>query len=77
VAPANSVITGYVVLIDDGLHGSFRVGYDSSRDPSKTNATILGLNSSITYRIKVNAQNKAGFGSNSSEVLCYTASHPA
>ena len=49
------MITGYVVLIDDGLHGPFRIGYDSSRDPSKTNATIFGLNSSITYRIKVNA----------------------
>lgn len=32
--PANSLITGYMVYIDDGLDGDFSVGYDGSTNPS-------------------------------------------
>jgi hypothetical protein len=64
--PANTLITGYVVLIDDGLQGTFRFGHDASKDPSKNNATIYGLEAMTTYRLMVYGLNKAGQGTNSS-----------
>lgn len=33
--PANSLITGYVVKIDDGFDGLFTVGYDGRGNPSQ------------------------------------------
>jgi hypothetical protein len=41
--PADTLITGYVILIDDGLSGPFRVAHDASKDPARLNATIYGL----------------------------------
>lgn len=32
--PANSLITGYIVMIDDGYDGDFTVGYNGSTNPS-------------------------------------------
>lgn len=39
-SPLNSLITGYVVYIDDGLDGNFVVGYDGKSNPSKIFTTI-------------------------------------
>lgn len=33
--PLNSLITGYIVLIDDGLDGPFKIGYNGDLNPSK------------------------------------------
>jgi len=33
--PINSLITGYIVYIDDGLDGPFKVGYNGDLNPSK------------------------------------------
>lgn len=60
--PPNSLITGYVVLIDDGLDGAFSVGYDGSSNPSKVFTTVENLTQQTTYRLKVYALNKAGKG---------------
>jgi hypothetical protein len=75
-APENSLITGYQVLIDDGLDGLFSVGYDGSANPSQVNAVISGLNSRTTYRLKVLAQNKAGSGTESEIITCFTVTIP-
>lgn len=72
----NTLITGYMLLIDDGAQGPFRIAHDASRDPSKFNATIFGLEAMTTYRITAYAINKAGNGANASEVICYTATLP-
>lgn len=58
--PANSLITGYVVMIDDGLDGAFRIGYDGRQNPSKTTATANNLIARITYKLKAYAMNKSG-----------------
>jgi len=41
--PANSLITGYVLLIDDGKGGNFRVAYDGNNNPSVLNNVIRNL----------------------------------
>ena len=74
--PATSLITGYVVLIDDGKSRSFRVGYDGRNDPSNFEATIFGLTQMTSYRLVAFAVNKAGDGANSTEVICHTAQTP-
>ena len=43
--PTGSLINGYVILIDDGLAGPFRVAYDGHTNPSTFDATIFGLRS--------------------------------
>jgi hypothetical protein len=47
--PANSLITGYVVLIDDGASGEFREAYNGRTKPSTVDATIYGLAAKTTY----------------------------
>lgn len=49
--PANTLITGYQVLIDDGLGGAFSVAYNGKTNPSLLSAVIDGLNSRTTYRM--------------------------
>jgi hypothetical protein len=70
------LITGYQVLIDDGLDGAFSVGYDGSTNPSRVNTVISGLTSRTTYRLKVIAQNKAGNGIESAMITCFTVTIP-
>jgi hypothetical protein len=60
----SALITGYVILIDDGLAGLFRVAYDGSTDPSKFTTAIYGLTAKTNYRITGYAVNKAGTGAN-------------
>jgi hypothetical protein len=74
--PTNSLITGYQVLIDDGLDGEYSVGYDGNGNPSKVNAVVTGLNSRTTYRLTVLAKNKAGSGSESEVITCFTVTIP-
>lgn len=74
--PTNSLITGYLVMIDDGLDGDFQIGYDGSTNPSKVFSTIEGLASRTTYRLKVLAINKAGQGTESEEITCFTVTIP-
>jgi len=74
--PTNSLITGYIVKIDDGLDGDFTIGYDGSTNPSKVYTTIEGLISRTTYRLKVLATNKAGLGAESEEITCFTVTVP-
>lgn len=75
-SPLNSLITGYVVYIDDGLDGDFKVGYDGKLNPSLVFTTIQGLKSLTVYRLKAVATNKAGQGSESNIVTCYTVTIP-
>lgn len=43
-APTDSVITGYVLLVDDGLGSNeFVIGYDGSNNPSKFEGEIENL----------------------------------
>lgn len=76
VPPSNSLITGYIVLIDDGLDGDFVIGYNGAGNPSAREATIEGLSSRTTYRLKVYATNKAGLGAVSDEITCFTVTIP-
>jgi hypothetical protein len=74
--PAGSLVTGYVVLIDDGLYGAFRIAYDGRTDPSKFDATVFGLRPQTTYRLTGYALNKAGAGMNATQTTCHTATVP-
>lgn len=74
--PTDTLITGYVILIDDGLSGEFRIAHDSSKDPARLNATIYGLRARTTYRLTGYALNKAGRGDNATEITCFTATTP-
>ena len=74
--PAGTLVTGYVVMIDDGRTGPFRVAHAGQTDPSLFEATIYGLRARTTYRITGYALNKAGPGANSTVTTCYTASAP-
>ena len=47
--PANSLITGYVLLIDDGASGEFREAFNGRTKPSTVDATIFGLTPMTTY----------------------------
>jgi len=70
------LITGYKVLIDDGLDGPFKIGYDGSANPSKLFAVVSGLIFRSTYKLKVFAINKAGAGAESEILTCYTVTIP-
>lgn len=74
--PANSLITGYVVLIDNGVDGPFKIGYDGRQNPSKVFTTIESLTAQTTYRLKVYATNKSGKGAESDIITCYTVTIP-
>lgn len=63
-------------MIDDGLDGSFSVGYNGKQNPSKVFATIENLVAQTTYRLKVYATNKSGSGTESEEITCYTVTIP-
>ena len=63
-------------MIDDGLDGEFKIGYDGSSNPSKVFTTIENLNQRTTYRLKVFATNKSGNGVDSDIVTCYTVATP-
>lgn len=41
--PANSLITGYILYLDDGLDGDFEIAYDGRDHPSKLAFTATGL----------------------------------
>jgi hypothetical protein len=62
VPPADSLITGYRLYIDDGLDGPFHVAYDGQDKPSVLERTVEGLDARHTYRLRVSAVNKAGEG---------------
>ena len=74
--PTNSLITGYVILIDDGRDGDYSVGYNGANNPSILTYTIQNLQSQTIYKILVYAINKAGNGANSTLLTCYTATIP-
>lgn len=75
--PANSKITGYVVLGNNGLDGDvFTTLYDGGNNPSALLATLNNLKSRRTYKLKVYATNKAGNGAESTVQTCYTAAKP-
>lgn len=77
VTPPNySLITGYVLLIDDGLGGEFKVAYDGSINPTLQKYSVENLRSQTTYRLMIYALNKAGAGTNSTIISCYTATKP-
>lgn len=74
--PNFSLVTGYIVMIDDGLGGALSIAYDGSINPSLQKYTIEDLRQQTTYRLMVYAANKAGNGDNSLIVSCYTATNP-
>ena len=41
--PAHSLITGYILLIDDGKGGAYRVAYDGTNNPSLVEYSIRNL----------------------------------
>jgi len=75
-APSDTLITGYVILIDDGRTGPFRVAHAGRTNPSLFEAAIYGLRAQTNYRVTGYALNKAGPGANSTEITCYTAGAP-
>jgi hypothetical protein len=74
--PTDSLITGYVLLIDDGASGEFREAYDGRTKPSTVHATIFGLSPMTTYQLTGYATNKAGNGANATQITCHTATVP-
>lgn len=74
--PADSLITGYVLYIDDGLDGPYTVVYDGRDKSSKLSHTVTDLVARRQYRLKVSAWNKAGEGDQSDVVTCFTVSIP-
>lgn len=74
--PANSLITGYVILIDDGHGGSYSVAYNGRNNPSVLSYSIQNFQSQTNYNIIGFAVNKAGDGANSTAITCYTATIP-
>ena len=75
-APVNSAITGYMLEIDDGLDGEYSTVYDGTSTPSKFNYTAEGLTAQTTYRLRAFAVNKAGNGTYSTVITCFTATIP-
>jgi hypothetical protein len=75
-APTGSQISGYRILIDDGLGGDFIVAFDSSLNPSVFSYLISGLNAQTNYAIKGYVLNQAGNSLNSTSTTCYTATTP-
>lgn len=63
-------------MIDNGKGSEFSTAYDGSKNPSKFDYTIQGLESQTTYQIKGYAVNKAGNGVFSTITTCYTATIP-
>ena len=55
-------IRGYVLSIDDGLKGDFKIAYDGSFNPQLTEYLISGLVAARTYRLKVYATDVNGKG---------------
>jgi hypothetical protein len=76
VDPSGQLVTGYVILVDDGRDGHFRVAHDGSTNPSVFEAVITGLVPHMTYRITGYALNVAGPGVNATEITCFTATVP-
>jgi hypothetical protein len=75
-APAGTSITGYVILVDDGRNGDFRVAHDGATNPAVFEAAIYGLRSETNYRITGYALNEAGPGASAAVMSCFTASAP-
>ena len=74
--PTNSLITGYVMLIDDGRDGDYHIAYNGINNPSVLTYNIQNLKPQTTYKIIGYAVNKAGHGTNSTAITCYTATIP-
>ena len=74
--PSNSLITGYMLYVDDGLDGDYTLAYNGMDKPSTLAYTADGLVARRQYRLKVTALNKAGEGAESDPVTCYTVSVP-
>ena len=62
--------------MDDGLDGDFTLAFDGSDKPSVLSATVSNLVASRLYRLKVTALNKAGEGTVSDVVTCFTVAVP-
>ena len=74
--PANSLITGYILYVDDGLDNEFKIAYDGPNYPSTFANQVTDLQPRRTYRLKVLAMNKAGHGAESQTITCYTVTIP-
>lgn len=74
--PANTLITGYRLYVDDGLDGDFVLAYDGKDKPSAFTRSVEGLEPRLIYRLKVAAMNKAGEGVQSTAITCYTVTIP-
>lgn len=74
--PANSLITGYILYVDDGLDGPYSVSYDGRDMPSKLAYAASKLVRQRQYRLYVTAWNKAGEGESSNIVTCNTVTVP-
>ena len=75
--PTSTTIEGYVVLVNDGREGDeYTVAYQGDNNPSQLETTITGLSSRLSYKIIGYAVNKAGNGSNSTSVTCFTTAPP-
>jgi len=75
-APTNSVINGYVLLMDNGAGSEFSVAYNGATNPSVLEYTVEGLEKQLTYTVTGYAVNKAGNGVNATETTCFTAASP-
>lgn len=64
------------MLIDDGLDGPFKIGYDGSGNPAELSTVISGLEQRTTYRLQAVALNKAGSGVKSEILTCFTVTIP-
>ncbi len=75
--PANTVIQGYVLMINDGLESdTYSIAYNGQHNPATFKAVVEGLSARRNYKVKGYAINKAGSGTESSTVTCYTSAPP-
>ena len=76
VPPANTIIQGYVIQINDGLGGdTYTTVYNGRLNPSTLSTTITGL-STHNYQIIGYAINKVGNGAQSTPVTWLTVAPP-
>lgn len=71
------VVSGYILFMDDGFDGEFTVVYDGSNDAFTTKATVVELQSGLSYRFKVQSKNINGNSADSATSTIYACLVPS
>lgn len=71
------VVSGYILFMDDGFDGDFVMVYDGSKDAFTTKATVVELQSGLSYRFKVQSKNINGNSADSATSTIYACLVPS